>query len=172
MSLHQYSTFEPMPPTQAHHIIWNVLLADKQMQLTQSVLDAEKICHIVAILPHENDFLQLNGEIPLFPYTVLEYGDKHDTVINKQEFEKCGSFIDTIAKKEGNRNVLVFCNNGYQRSIPFLVYYLTAFHPDEIPCVEKALKIILSQVDKENYNDILQGMVENISNLLHSRELI
>lgn len=49
-----YSTFEPMPPTQSHHIIWNVLLADKQMQLTQPTLDAENICHIVAILLHEN----------------------------------------------------------------------------------------------------------------------
>jgi hypothetical protein len=110
-----------MPPTQTYHIIWNLLLADKQMKLTQEVLDAEKIAHIVAILPRESDFLALNGEVPSFPYTVLEYGDHHDTVIDKAKFEECGAFIDTMAKREGHRNVLVFCNNGYQRSIPFLV---------------------------------------------------
>jgi hypothetical protein len=54
--------------------------------------------------------------------------------------------IDTIAKTTGTRNVLVFCNNGYQRSIPFLVYYLTNYHSDEVPSIEKAVELILSQL--------------------------
>jgi len=162
----KHTTFEPMPPTQTYHIIWNVLLADKQMKLTQQVLDDEKICHIVAILPHESDFLKLNEEIPTFPYTVLEYGDSHDTNIDKKKFQECGEFIDSLAKREGRRNVLIFCNNGYQRSIPFLVYYLTTFHPEEMPTIEKALSTILSQLDRENYSEILPKMVEQVTKLL------
>lgn len=155
-----------MPPPQTFHIIWNLLLADKQMKLTQEVLDAEKICHIFAILPDESKFLELNKEIPSFPYTILEYGDQHNTTIDKNKFEECGKFIDSMAKREGNRNVLVFCNNGYQRSIPFLVYYLIRFHPVEVPSIEKALSIILSQVDRENYNKTLPEMLEKITALL------
>ena len=162
----KHTTFEPMPPTQTYHIIWNVLLADKQMKLTQQVLDDEKICHIVAILPHESDFLKLNEEIPTFPYTVLEYGDSHDTNIDKKKFQECGEFIDSLAKREGRRNVLIFCNNGYQRSIPFLVYYLTTFHPEEMSTIEKALSTILSQLDRENYSEILPRMVEQVTKLL------
>ena len=162
----QYTKFEPMPPAQTFHIIWNVLLADKQMKLTPEVIDAEQICHVVAILPHKSDFLELNREIPTIPYTVLEYGDHHDTTIDKKKFEQCGEFIDSLAKKEGRRNVLLFCNNGYQRSIPFLVYYLTTFHSNEIPSIEKALSIILSQVDRENCNKTLPSMVESITQLL------
>lgn len=162
-----YETIEPMPPTQTYHIIWNLLLADKQMKLTQEILDAEKICHIVAILPHESDFLKLNADIKSFPYTVLEYGDSHNTTIDRNQFDKCCSFINEKAKnKNGIRNVLIFCNNGYQRSIPFLTYYLTNFHSDEVPTIEKALTIILSQVDRENYSQVMPRMVENITSLL------
>jgi hypothetical protein len=161
-----FVTYESMPPTQTHHIIWNLLLADKQMELTQQNLDDENICHIVAILPNKSDFLKLNSAIADFPYTVLEYGDSHDTNIDKVAYHECGSFIDALAKKEGRGNVLVFCNNGYQRSIPFLVHYLTTFHNDEIPDIEKALGIILSQVDRDNYMTILNPMVDSVTKLL------
>jgi hypothetical protein len=175
-----YIKYEPMPPSQTHHIIWNVLLADKQMELTEKTLEDDNICHIIAILPQESDFLELNTSIKNFPYTVLEYGKNHDTTIDKTKFAKCGSFVkdvatsdgwgfapvDSVARTQGRRNILIFCNNGYQRSIPFLVYYLTTFHKDEIPTMEKALTIILSQTDKLNYNKVLQPMVENVSKLL------
>jgi protein-tyrosine phosphatase len=154
------------PPSKTHHIIWNVLLGDKQLELTQQNLDDDNICHIVAILPHESDFLKLNTQIKDFPYTVLEYGDGHNTTIDKSAYDKCGSFIDSVAKKEGRGNILVFCNNGYQRSVPFLVYYLTTFHKDEVPDIEKALDIILSQVDRNNYMEILKPMVDSVSKLL------
>ncbi len=163
-----FATFEPMPPSQTHHIIWNLLLADKQMELTPKSLEDNKICHIIAILPHERDYLEMNQSIPDFPYTILEYGDHHNTSIDKVLFDKCGSFIDSVAQNaiEGRRNILVFCNNGYQRSIPFLVYYLTHFHSNEVPSIEKALSIILSQVDKNNYDKMLKDMVVSVSKLL------
>jgi hypothetical protein len=161
-----HTYFVPSPPSETYHIIWNLLLADKQMELTHKSLEDNNICHIVAILPSKTDFLQLNNAITDFPYTVLEYGDSHNAVIDKNTFKICGLFIDSVAKKEGRRNVLVFCNNGYQRSVPFLVYYLTTYHKTEIPTIEKALSIILSQIDKENYDKIISPMVNSISKLL------
>lgn len=162
-----YEKIKPSKPLQTFHIVWNLLLADKQLKLTQEIMDEEKICHIVAILPNKTDFLELNQDIPLFPYTVLEYGNHHTTEIDKPKFAECGAFIDSVAKQAGNnRNVLVFCNNGYQRSIPFLVYYLTTYHPDEYPSIEQALQLILSQVDREHCHQILPKMVENITQLL------
>ena len=142
------------------------MLADKQLELTQETMDAENICYIVAILPRSADFLELNKNIQGVPYTVLEYGDTHTATIDKDAFNSCGAFIDALAKKEGRGNVLVFCNNGYQRSIPFLVYYLTTFHADEVPTVEKALSIILSQVDKANYMKVLADTLISIKKLL------
>jgi len=162
----EYDKVIRAPPSKTYHIIWNVLLADKQIELTQDLLESENICHIVAILPHKSDFLQLNTSIPDCPYTVLEYGSNHTTEIDKDSFKICGSFIDNEARKEGRRNILIFCNNGYQRSIPFLAYYLTTFHSDEVPNIEKALNIILSQVDKKNYMDILVPSILSVTKLL------
>jgi hypothetical protein len=83
----QYDKVVPMPPSKTYHIIWNVLLADKQIELTQDLLDTENICHILAILPHKSDFLQLNTSIPDCPYTVLEYGNDHNAEIDKDLFK-------------------------------------------------------------------------------------
>jgi hypothetical protein len=166
LNTHKLHSFEPVPSSQTHHIIWNVLLADKLMPLTPETLLADNICHIISILPHESDFLKLNQHIPECPYTVLAYGDQHIPTIDKQAFYECGTFIDSLAKSKNRKNVLVFCNNGYQRSVPFLVYYLTTFHPDEVPTVERALSIILSQLDKEHYSELMPTMIENMTKLL------
>lgn len=167
--MHYYcADYEPMPPSKTHHIVWNLLLADKQISLTPELLDEEKIGHIVAILPNAHQFTTLNTLIPNCPYTVLEYGEKHEPIIDKQQFDRCGNHIDDMAKqRESHRNVLLFCNNGYQRSIPFVVHYLTTHHADEFPSVEKALTNILPQVDRENAMALLPDMVARISGLLN-----
>jgi len=162
----QFDAIIPMPPSKTYHIIWNLLLADKQIELTPDVITNEKIAHIFAILPSTSEFLKLNTAIPDCPFTVLEYGDTHEPVVNKELFNKCGQMIDTLARKPMRENILVFCNNGYQRSIPFLAHYLTEFHKDEVDDVEKAIQIILSQVDKPNYNNLVAPMTESVSQIL------
>ena len=162
----QFNTITPIPPSKTHHIIWNLLLADKQFELTPDVIANEKISHIFAILPSTSEFLKLNTAIPDCPFTVLEYGDIHETVVNKELFNKCGRMIDALARKPVRENILVFCNNGYQRSIPFIAHYLTEFHRDEIKNIEKAIQIIVSQVDKPNYNILVAPMIESVSQIL------
>lgn len=157
--------FEPFikpPPSNTYHIIWNLLLCDKTLKLRQETIEQENIGHVLAILPDKQKFLELNSDIPNVSYDVLEYFDVHEPVLDTELFSKVASIIDTKAKQQHNRNVLVFCNSGYQRSIPFLVYYLTHFHSDEVPTIEKAVELILSQVDKkaflENKNEIIQSI--------------
>jgi hypothetical protein len=159
--------FEAPPPSKVYHIIWNILLADKQFPMTSEGLKENKIGHILAILPSFDDFKQLySGDIPS---TVLEYGNLHEPIIDPSRFQQVGKFIDDLArfsKNESERNVLVFCNNGYQRSIPFLVYYLTQFHSDECPTISKAIDLILPQVDKLNYLSLRENTIEAVTKII------
>ena len=162
--------FEPSPKTDIHHIIWNIVITDKLTTFTPDMLVQNKIKHILAILPHKEEFLELNQEIADFPYDVLEYGDSHDMNIDFELYDTYCKKIDEIAKNGDTiRNVLVFCNNGYQRSMTFLVYYLINYHNDEFKTIEFAIGMILSILDRENYTKIKDGMIENITKLINTR---
>lgn len=159
--------FEAPPPSKVYHIIWNILLADKQFPLTLQTLHENKIGHIVAILPSRDEFEKLAGKG--IHATVIEYGDKHEPFIDATRYEDVGNFIDNLArnsKDDSERNVLIFCNNGYQRSIPFLVYYLTRFHPDECPSISKAIDLILPQVDKLNYLSLRENTIDAVTKVI------
>lgn len=160
-----FQPFVKPPPTNTYHIIWNLLLCDKTMKLTQDIIEQEKVGHILAILPDKEKFLELNNDIPNVSYDVLEYFDKHEPVLDTELFSKVASIIDIKAKEQNNRNVLVFCNSGYQRSVPFLVYYLTKYHSDEVPSVEKAVELILSQLDKKAFLESKNEIIHNIKSL-------
>ncbi len=164
-----YNQVVPMPPPKTHHIIWNLVLSDKELELTPQTLADENIQHIFAILPSTAEYLKLSQQIPDCPYTVLEYGDTHEPSVDFEKYKECGQMIDNLARQTDRKNVLVFCNNGYQRSLPLLAYYLTQFHKDEIPTIEKAVSVILAQVDKANY-DKLTEMTESISRLLNHNQ--
>ena len=159
--------FEAPPPSKVYHIIWNILLTDKQFSLTQENLKENKIGHILAILPTENDFTTLySGDTP---YSVLDYGNVHEPSIDISRFQTIGKFIDYLArnsKNDSERNVLIFCNNGYQRSIPFLSYYLTQFHRDECPTISKAIDLILPQVDKLNYLSLRENSIDAVTKII------
>ena len=163
----EFAIFEAPPPSKVYHIIWNILLADKQFSITDESLNENKIGHIVAILPSRSDFEKVvNHKIDA---TVIEYGDKHEPEIDTEHYYRIGQFIDTLArnsKNDSDRNVLIFCNNGYQRSIPFLVYYLTKFHPIECPSISKAIDLIFPQVDKINYLSLREKTIEDITKIL------
>jgi hypothetical protein len=162
-----YAVFEEPPPSKLYHIIWNILLADKQFPLTLESLSENKIGHIIAILPSRDEFVKLAGKD--IQATVIEYGDKHEPYIDIDQYEEIGNFVDNLArasKDESERNVLIFCNNGYQRSIPFLVYYLTKFHPDECHSISKAIDLIIPQVDKLNYLSLREKIIDDVTKIL------
>jgi hypothetical protein len=138
--------FEPCAPSPFTFIIWNLYVTDKLTPLDQETLRQLKIAEIVAILPEEEDFAALNADIGTLPVTVLAYHNNHTPVLLTQQYDGIAKRIDEIAKRPRDqpRNVLVFCNNGYQRSLPFLVYYMITYHKDEFPTVDKAMGCLFS----------------------------
>lgn len=133
----------------------NVLLCDKTARLSTDDLTANKVKHILAILPNA-DALPAAVRDSGIPVTVLAYGDQHEPTLStaqRADFAAAGALIDAEAQAAEQRgSVLVFCNSGYQRSIPFLAYYLTTRHPTEAPTVARAVDLILPQVDREGYS--------------------
>jgi hypothetical protein len=161
-----HAPFEPPTPSAAIHIIWNVLLTDKLTPLTPQLVDENKVAHIIAILPKQSDYDELTKTIADVPHTVLEYGDAHTPSLPRTRYRPICELIDTIARANptdsNKRNVLIFCNNGYQRSLPFLAYYLTEFHPSEVPTIERAVDLILPQVNREEYAKIRHDVIKSL----------
>lgn len=114
-----------------------------------------KVKHILAILPSA-DALPATVYDSGVPVTVLAYGDQHEPTLSAAQhadFAAAGALIDAQAQGADQRgSVLVFCNSGYQRSIPFLAHYLTTRHPTEAPTVSRAVDLILPQVDRQGYS--------------------
>lgn len=162
------ATFVPSEPGSYLFIIWNLYLTDKLTKLRQNDLKEANIQHIIAILPSKADFEALATDIGDISYTVLEYGGEHTPSVNLDEFLRLGTLIDNYARgltySETKRNVLVFCNNGYQRSLPFLCYYMTQFHKTECPTISDALKLLCASIP--GYMNERLALTEKIEPLL------
>jgi len=153
------------PKYRLMHIIWNIFLIDKTFQLTDEIIKENNIAHIYAILPNENEYKQNVN----CPYSILFY-EGHSTYLDTKLFDKKIEEIEKYRKER--KNIFVYCNNGYQRSLPFICYYLTKHHQDEVPNVEKAIDIILPQVDKENYAKLRGKLIEQIENIFKENKIL
>lgn len=158
-----YSEFES-PKYSLNHIIWNVFLIDKEFAKKpemKDIIQENNAKYVIAILPHEDDpgwLKELGVDVACLHY------DGHNTFIDKAGFDvQCKKIEEYRARRE---NVFVFCNNGYQRSIPFLTYYLTEHHKDEVPDVQRAIDIILPQVDKTNYSNVRDKYIQDMRTIL------
>ena len=165
-----YEKFEPIKD-KLIHVIWNVYLVDKQTKIDKEILDKNKVGYILAILPTKDEFKKHHSEIlDEVPYFVMEYRDIHKDVLDNDTIDtyknQC-NIIDTIAKQsdKSKRNVFIFCNNGYQRSIPFICFYLMKYHPEEISNLSQALDQILPQINKETYIKEKDTYMERIPKL-------
>ena len=159
--------FEPCAPSPFRFIIWNLYVTDKLTPLDQETMRQLKIAEIVAILPEEEDFAALNADIGDIPVTVLAYHHNHTPVLDVQQYDSVAKRIDEIAKRPRDlpRNVLVFCNNGYQRSLPFLVYIMMTYHKDEFPTVDKAMGVLFSALQSTATNEEKLALVSSVKQL-------
>lgn len=166
------------------HIIWNVYLIDKQTKMTPEIVSNNKVGYILAILPTKDDLspsllgggLQSAKPIERYkkhmkdvlniPYHIMEYHQHEPILTDKtlKEYQLQGQKIDQLAKGT-RRNVFIFCNNGFQRSLPFICYYLIKYHPEEVDTVERAIDLILPQVSKQEYMDNRDRYVNQIKQL-------
>lgn len=96
----------------------------------------------------------------------MEYSDHVPLEFDERTRQEFGGFCRNIEHHRSKReNVFIFCNSGYQRSIPFLVYFFTRFHPEEAPTIERALDLILPQVARDEFASIRSTYVESITTL-------
>ncbi len=136
------------------HIIWSLYLTDKESVKDNEALQKEikknGIHYIMSITPCTTVVDNIDND------NIVYKG--HDPVISNEEFENFNKCIDKIDNyRTSRKNTLIYCNNGYQRSLPFICYYLISRHGDEVPNLDKALDICLSQIDAANYMTIKEG---------------
>lgn len=162
-----YHSFEALDISPYTFLIWNLFLTDKLTPLTYDALKAIGVAEIIAILPEEEDFKALNADIREIPYSVLSYHHKHEPVLPVEQYDAICEKIDTIARRprDQKRNVLIFCNNGFQRSIPFLVYYMMKFHSDEFPSVDRAIGCIFNAIGAKNSFEEKRDALQRIQQL-------
>jgi hypothetical protein len=158
---YDYEPFE-YPKYSICHIIWNVYLVDKIMVSKpdfEQIVRENDIRYMIAILPDLPD-----SNVPFdIDHSVMVYKG-HDMEIDTKMFETQCNTIEEYRKKR--ENIVVYCNSGYQRSIPFLCYYLVKHHGDEVPTIERAIDIILPRIDQGNYDVLRKGMIKHIKLLL------
>ncbi len=156
--------FTPPEHTGLRHIIWNVFLADKELAVGTDFATTVKennVKYVVAILPDAADYAaRVKAKVD---HAVLPYVG-HEPQLDASAFDAQCARIEEHRRARGN--VIVFCNSGYQRSLPFLCYYLRKLHPGEVPSVARAIDLILPQVDKANYGTLRAGYIETIGALL------
>ena len=144
-----YSSFEPLPQIPMHHIVWNLYLTDKESKIES--YSKHNIDYVICIMPKENFlYYTYDTEKEKTKFYNLSYNDHKQTFEDTelQGYEKMCMKLLELQKKR--KNALIVCNNGYQRSLPFICYYLIKYHNEEYPTVEKTIELILSQVDRNN----------------------
>lgn len=145
------------------HIIWNVYLIDKEFPLTEEIMEENDVKYVIAILPEDAPAPTVPGGAEVH---VMRYSG-HTMHLDVPEFDaQCARIEEFRARRE---NVFVYCNTGYQRSIPFLCHYLVAHHADEVPTVERAIDIILPQVDKDQYMASRDDYIRQVSDLFQTQ---
>lgn len=166
------------------HVIWNIFVIDKPFVNNTTpedlveIVTENNIRYVAAILPGDGaeeryaaglDKLSRLG----VEHAIMKY-EGHDTKLDIDAFDvqckKIELYRSTQLEGGGRCNVFVMCNSGYQRSLPFLCYYLTRYHPEEAPTIAAAIDLILPQVDRENYAAVRDKFVECITQLFDSNE--
>jgi hypothetical protein len=152
------------PKDKLIHIIWNLYLCDKYQTINEELIHNNKIGYLIGILPRKENLNKYVNSNMHLKTSVIEYFDDHNDNISIEMLKKYDEESQTIEqiRKQEYRNIIIFCNNGYQRSIPFLCYYLMKHHKDEYNSLLKTLNLILGKVQNSNSPEL----VDDYNNLL------
>lgn len=165
-------TFESFTPPKYSmcHIIWNIFLVDKELVSKPqfgNIVQENNVKYIISILPDEKIYYD-KIKLPI-EHCIMKY-EGHDMQCNIELFDEQCAQIEKYRNERSN--IFVFCNNGYQRSIPFLCYYLYKFHNSEVSNIETAVDMILSQVDKANFHTIRDAYVKSVKALFKAAHIL
>jgi hypothetical protein len=108
----------------------------------------------------------------------IEYGDIHDTIISDETFVQQGECYQAMKdlppkptytvgmgtpETPRPQATLLFCNNGFQRSIPFIAKFL--LDNGTHPTLESALSEILSSIDPLHNPSLIRETATTLFNL-------
>lgn len=160
--MENYGELENPPKDALIHIISNIFIVDKNTHIENKTVVKHNIGYVLAILPDENEYRKVMKDILYVPYSVMLYKD-HKPTLDEDNFKLHCRTIHHYRNLKNN--VMVFCNNGFQRSIPFLCYYLLKYYPGKTPNLSRALDLILPQIDNMNYVKNKKYYLENLKAL-------
>ena len=175
----------------AMHIIWNLFLTDRdsvEAAELATMLSGLRIRHVVAMLPEEGgaevEGVKVREAVAAVEAAAaaegvgvreMRYADHASAGdrdglgaafgVDLGAYDETCDFIE--AARAARENVLIFCNNGYQRSVPFLCHLLTTRHADEVPNVAKAVDLVLPQVDRQNYARLRDETIDKVTAVLN-----
>lgn len=145
--VNEEQSYDTLIPPSLTYMTKNLYVSDKYILLNNQLLKEKNISHIVCLLPTQEIADELTKDVKRdFHITLLDYGDVHEPGLDKRTKETC-DMIEEVTKE---KNVLIFCNNGYQRTMPFLFYYLTKYKGESF---EKAAHNILGSLDSRNWSN-------------------
>lgn len=157
----EFYEFIPLPSIPMYHIVWNLYLTDKE-----SIIDSYSkydISNVICIMPEKSyNNYKTNQDVT---YINVEYND-HNMSFSDKDINRYDNICKLLLELQDERkNALIVCNNGYQRSLPFICYYLLKYHNNEYPNIESIIDLVLSQIDKENYSKLRNKYIDSMKNL-------
>ena len=167
--MESFCKFVPLPKIDFYHIIWNLFLTDRDSDLSLDDLTSNNIHLVVTIMPPER-FDEYRQKL-LSDYKKIEvynmFYNGHNMTLTEEMIDDYELVCNKLLSlQQRRRNAIICCNNGYQRSLPFLCYYLTKYHNDEVPNYTKALDIILPQVCPKDYITKKDSILESTTKIL------
>lgn len=123
-----------------HEIFNNIWLMDKYEEPTIDSKNFQAIINISNVTPNTHE------DIDYYRINDIYNSDKK---LKNGGYNNCSEFLHE--KWCAGKKIGVHCNNGYQRSIPFLVYYLLNYH--NIP-LEETVTLALQENCIEYINNV------------------
>lgn len=148
-----------------------IVIGDKTLALTPAIINEADVGAIVAIMPTINDFSKAAPELVAagVPLCVLTY-DRTKSSLDLCQFEEAAVRIETILNTSQQKTLMIVCNTGFQRSIPFLAWYLIYYCKMHEMTVEKVIDMTMPQYDMDGYKieEMRKIIIDNVTQLLKS----
>lgn len=144
----------------------NIVLGDKT--LAKESAEAN-VGAIVAIMPTSDDYSKAPVALAYthIPNRVITYNKTGKSLLDLNEFEAVGGWIKSVLDPQ--KTLMIVCNSGFQRSIPFLAWYLIHYCKMPEITISKLVDMTMPYYDLDGYkHETLRKMnIDNITILLH-----
>jgi hypothetical protein len=152
--------YEPTTLKKLHYITPNLIITDRDVSLTQDVIDINNISYIIGFFASRETFYDLTMQLDNITSNVVEYGlNGNMDFIDFKFYDWLSSQVESIVST--GKNVIFYCDNDFTTSIPFISFYMTKKCKELTPTINSAIRLILTCVDSDNINKYIRRIEEN-----------